>query len=844
MPGRISRRVTGILLAIAAILLAIFLPPLVNVNRYRNEVASAIGQAVGRQVTVSGIELQMMPRPGMVLSGFEVADDPSYGAEPMLHADLVTAYLRLSSLWRGKLEIGTLSLDAPSLNLVRRADGRWNVEDLIERTSHAESAPTAKSSPEARSRFPYVEATGGRINFKLGQVKKAFSFTDADFALWLESENEWGVRLLARPIRSDVAVSETGTLRMEGRFQRASRLRDTPINLTVSYTKGQLGQVTALIYGRDRGWRGAVTSNATLTGTPASLAVTADATVDDFRRYDIALGEALGLAAHCTGTFSAPDDTLRDIQCLSPIRPGLVTIRGNVTGWNAQGYNLGVTAEHVPLGRVVALARHTKKDLPEDLTATGSADIVFSLRREAGGIPAWSGGGNTTRLLLQSTVLKRDLELGPIEFIIIEPQKRHLVGKASIRGEREPMGAVLQVVMKPFAMPLSATSPATASGYFNLDRYRVSLKGDSELTRLLAVARAMGLSGPTVGMAGPAKLDLDISGTWTGFSPPSLEGKVQIHNATVELQGVLEPLHVGTATVSLADQSAAIDSLAAEFAGGPSISGTSSFPVRCMNPEYCTLQFELHIPDLSLTRLNHLLNPEMQSRPWYHLLSLGQRDDYALSKVQAQGHVTVGRLEIANFAITNVSAKLLLRSGALSLKELTGDVLGGHHMGNWDADFTARPPKFFGSGSVSKVAMEQVSSEMRDPWATGALSGDYTLGLSGFDAATLRSSATGSAKFKWTSGSLRHIEFDSKSVPLAFSDFVGRIALRDGTLTCLDCRLEAGRTNYAVTGTATFDRALDVRFGRPGGSCYTISGSLEKPQVQPVTSSTSEAKLR
>ena len=147
MPGRGSRRALWISIALGVLLLAMFLPPFVNVNRYRNRVTSAIGNALGRQVTVSNIELKLLPRPGMVLSTFVVADDPSYGAEPMLRAETVTAYLRVSSLWRGRLEIGTLALDNPSLNLVRRADGHWNLEELVERTSQVPSAPTAKPSP-------------------------------------------------------------------------------------------------------------------------------------------------------------------------------------------------------------------------------------------------------------------------------------------------------------------------------------------------------------------------------------------------------------------------------------------------------------------------------------------------------------------------------------------------------------------------------------------------------------------------------------------------------------------------------------------------------------------------
>jgi len=182
MPRRSTRRVVWT--ALALVLLGLLVPPFINVNRYRKRVADAISRALGREVSVSNIELKLLPRPGLVLSNFVVAEDPSYGAEPMLRSATVTAYIRLASLWRGRLEIGTLALDSPSLNLVRRPDGHWNLEELVERTEQVASAPTTKTRPEARPRFPYVKASTGRINFKLGLVKKAFAFTDADFALW------------------------------------------------------------------------------------------------------------------------------------------------------------------------------------------------------------------------------------------------------------------------------------------------------------------------------------------------------------------------------------------------------------------------------------------------------------------------------------------------------------------------------------------------------------------------------------------------------------------------------------------------------------------------------------
>ncbi|HEY4932629.1 MAG TPA: AsmA family protein [Terriglobales bacterium] len=848
MPGRVSRRALWIWFALGVVLLALFLPPFVNVNRYRNRVASSISNALGRQVTVSNIELELLPRPGMVLSTFVVADDPSYGPEPMLRAETVTAYLRLSSLWRGRLEIGTLALENPSLNLVRRADGHWNLEELVQRTSQASSAPTAKARPESRPRFPYVEAKAGRINFKLGQVKKAFAFSDADFALWLESENEWGIRLEARPMRSDVPVSDTGTLRMEGRFQSASSLRSTPLNLNINFTKGQLGQITALIYGRDRGWRGGVTSTATLTGTPASLAVTIDATVSDFRRYDIALGEALRLSVHCTGTYSSPNDSIRDIQCQAPVRPGILMVRGSVIGWAGQEYDLGISAEQIPLDRIVALARHTKKDLPDDLTATGTTDGVFTVHKNADSAPVWAGGGRTTQFALQSKVLKPDLELGEVEFSI--PEAPATTGGKRSRKFAKPLpgastGDSLRVVVKPFPVPLGATSPATAGGYFDLQHYRITLDGDAEMARLMSIAKAMGIVAPAIGLAGPSQLNLEIAGAWTGFASPAPSGKVQLRNATAELQGVGEPLEIASATATLAEQAVTISPFSAGFKDGTAVSGSASFPLHCGSPGSCLLHFDLHTPEISLARLNQLLNPTYQSQPWYHLLAIGQRDENALMKLHAQGRVSAGQLVIGDLVATNFNSAVDMSSGKLSLKDMRADLLGGHHSGNWDADFTTAAPKYFGSGTVTKLVMAQVSALMHDPWATGTLDGQYTLGLAGMDAAALRASATGSASFKWIGGFLRHVVLEAKSAPLSFSSFGGQVALRNGSLGCEACKLQSTGETFDVTGSASFGRTLDVRLESSGQSIsYTISGPLDQPHVESVPSPHSEAKAR
>src|SRR5262249_16044755 len=148
-------------------------------------------------------------------------------------------------------------------------------------------APTAKSPRESRPAFPYIEADRGRINFKVGQQKKAFTLTEADYSFWQNSENAWGMRLKARPVRTDFNLTATGQIEVSGTWQRAAQLRQTPVQFSMQWEGAQLGQVTKLFSGEDKGWRGTITVSADLAGTPADLTVRSDGSLEDFRRYDI-----------------------------------------------------------------------------------------------------------------------------------------------------------------------------------------------------------------------------------------------------------------------------------------------------------------------------------------------------------------------------------------------------------------------------------------------------------------------------------------------------------------------------------------------------------------------------
>ena len=306
MEGRASGKAIrrGIVIAVLLAVAALVLPPFINVGRYKGRVIDSMSKALGRPVTCDSIELRLLPQPGFYLANVVIGDDPAYSLEPILHAEEVNAYLGVSSLWRGHMEIARLNLNYPSLNLVEREDGSWNLESLLWKAARTQAAPTATRLSISRPRFPYIEATNGRINFKYGLRKSVFSFTDADFALWSPAENQWRMRLEARPVRTDMPVTDTGTVKAEATVQRAELLRDAPMEASVTWERVQLGNLTRLIEGEDRGWRGALDMSAQLSGSPAALHFTTSAELRDFRRFDISTGDAANLSASCEGELT------------------------------------------------------------------------------------------------------------------------------------------------------------------------------------------------------------------------------------------------------------------------------------------------------------------------------------------------------------------------------------------------------------------------------------------------------------------------------------------------------------------------------------------------------------
>lgn len=837
-----SRR--GLLTAILVLAAALFwIRP--GAESLRTRIVQSISLALGRSVEIEHVSVRLLPQPGFDLDNFVVHDDPAFSNEPMLRSQEVTAALRLTSLLRGRLEIARLDLTEPSLNLVRNREGHWNIENLLERAAKTPTAPTTKARTESRPGFPYIAADRGRINFKFEQEKKAYALTDADFSFWQDSENTWGTRLKARPVRTDFNLTDTGLLTVNGSWQRAASLRDTPVQFSLLWDGGQLGQVTKLVSGSDRGWRGAIKLSVTLSGTPADLAVHTAASVQDFRRYDILGGGSLRLASQCNARYSSVDHTLSNIACQAPVGAGAITVTGRLAGLSGlRTYDLALLAHDVSIQSLVALVRHAKKDIPDDLLATGKLNANINVRRQGdGAIAVWEGDGETLGFQLGSKLNSTELVLGRIPFAIAPAPTPNLKAKARRNRALLPSLAETRLSLGPFDLALGRPQPATIQGWVSRSGYGLLIQGEAQVQRLLQVARTVGVPAPRPAADGIAKIDLQIAGNWSGFTFPRAIGTAQLHSIRAEVRGLNAPLEIASASLVLTPDEVSVQNLTAAL-GESTWRGSMVLPRPCV-PGACPIRFDLHADELATGELSQLLNPYPRQRPWYRFLSPSPTPGAPfLATVRATGQLAANRVQIDKLLACKVSAGVVLENGKLRLTDLRADLLGGKHLGEWKADFTAKPPEYSGSGTLERVALAQLAEAMRDPWITGVATAKYRAATSGLTRSELLSSANATLQVDARDGALPHIALAGTTGPLHIHHLAARLLLRDGSFEIQEGKLETPGGTYQLRGTASLGRALDVRLSRAGAHGFNISGTLTQPRVVQATFPETQAALK
>lgn len=863
--NRWRKRLWPILIVAAFLLLLLFVPPLVSISRYKSQVTSLISESLGRPVRLSSVELRIFPWPGFEMNNLSVAEDPAYGAEPVLHANTVRASIRLLSLWRGRLEIDTISVDEASLNVVHNGRGKSNLDSLF-RTAVAKAGSTGGGSGSHRAvPLPYLEATDSRINFKEGAEKLPFSLVNAEFELSREDSGQWRVRLHGQPARTDLSLyqEDTGVVRLEATMQNATSLQQMPMRLDLDWRDAQLGQLSRLVLGADPGWRGDLTGNLHLEGTADSAHVVTRLQAAGVHRAEFAPVETLDFDANCDFIYHFALRSFEKLACNSPIGDGRISITGDQTA-SETAPRLTAELDRVPVAAGLGLLRTVRSGLAADLQAAGtvSGKIAYDAT-----VPAH----------VETAKAPRSKHARSVEATVVP-----LTGSLTVEGLELSGGGLAQPVQAPkivlepvlpqsadkrlalagsAAVPLGGAAPMTVSLSLTTAGYIAGLRGQASMARARELTGAAGLAQPPAlnGLAGdPIQVDLTASGPWLvqEVIPPArtdsaeaepaaetavpaakgkdatvsisvadtLAGTVTLRNANWRADYLASHVQITQATLNLAKGEVRWDPVAFSYG---LLKGTATLELKtdCAAGETCRPRFTVALGALNVADLQTAILGVQQKGTLLSSLIDRLHPSSAPPWPSLDGSVKADSLVLGPVTLSEPSAEVRIVPAGAQISSLTAGLLGGRLEASGSFTRAASDkdkPGYSFDGKVEKLSAAEVGQLLGQHWTGGAFNASGNVDLDGYTEKDLGTSAKGALHFEWARGAVNGKAAAGKSraavLPAALTRFdrwTGDAAIATGAVTLGENQVVLGSNKDSVEGTVTFGDPPEVALTAP-----------------------------
>ncbi|MGH9746866.1 MAG: AsmA family protein [Candidatus Acidiferrales bacterium] len=324
--------IVGVVVALVLIVILI-LPSLIDANRFKPEIQTQLGTALGRTVQIGNIKLSILSG-GVVVDDVSISDDPAFSKSQFLTAKELTVGVHLIPLIFSKqLEVESITVADPQVSLLRNSAGVWNYSSMGGSSKAAAKPANGSASKSANGlSVDKIEISNGKITVgTVGSHAKPLIYQDVNLSA---SDLSYTTQF---PFKLSAKDPSNGALKVEGKAgpidQTDASL--TPLNATIDVQHLDLGAAGGFV-SPSAGIGGLVDFNGSLasdgkqmsskgtvkttklkissTGSPSTVPVNVDydtvyelkAQTGSLKQGDIHVGKAL---ARLTGSFNIAGET-------------------------------------------------------------------------------------------------------------------------------------------------------------------------------------------------------------------------------------------------------------------------------------------------------------------------------------------------------------------------------------------------------------------------------------------------------------------------------------------------------------------------------------------------------
>ncbi len=646
------------LLAVLLLLLAAGVAaPFFRAGQFEARIRETLEQSLGgRRVEMEDVRFSLFRGPGFSLRKVVIGEDPAIGIEPFAYVDSIDARLRLRSLWTGRLEFSSLRMAQPSVNLVKPGVGPWNFQVLLGRASGGE--------------LPEIHVRGGRINFKFGDIKSVFYFSDADLdiAAPSASADRIAVSFSGEPARTDRTSLAFGKLAGNGLW-RPDQGDGGRLRLDLRLERSAIGELVALIHGQDVGVHGWMAAAARLEGPLSDLNISGEAQLEEIHRWDLMPPYAQGGPLRFQGRLDLPSQHL-ELETVEKENSALA-VRFRASDYLSKprwGFTLSL--KELSLQPVLEVARHMGSAIPDGVLAKGGIAGVIGYSPEEG----FQGTVNVPVAVIQAP------SASPVRFeraqIVLDGSQVRLVS-AQVRsepGEAAEVRADYSLTTRELDLRITVDELEIAK----------SPPGSGLLLGIVRVPFLGAFRGGSAAGTLRYRHSEKTAGNW--------QGTLDVKGASVSVPGLAEPFELTAARLQLRPTGFIVTNASGRI-GGAEAAAELRFDAVAKRPAH----WECRILEIDGEELERILMPALRRERGFlsRTLGLGRVPvPLWMQERRSQGILEIRSFHVAGLRVERMKARVFWDQAKLHITDFTASLRNGSVNGHMTVDLQGAEPVY------------------------------------------------------------------------------------------------------------------------------------------------------
>jgi len=676
------RKLAGVLIALVVIIViaVIALPSLLDVNQYHDRIQAELQQKLHRQVRLGNMSLKIFPF-SIRVSNAEIGEDPRFNTgRPFASTQELAVSAKLLPLLHHDIQVDSVELLNPKIELVRNAEGVWNFASLQEQPASPNVAsqpnkkqpsPAAKPSPTQQPgnanqpssgqafSLSQLKITNGQVAITDQQKHQSRSVYDhIDVALSNYAPGKpFDLSLAAHlPGQGDQYVKFDGTA---GPMNDQNSLT-TPLDGRIKLNQVSLDGVQKFLNSPQLNQYDAVASgDATVRNNSGQMSSTGTLQLNNVRVRGIDIGYPI------KADYNIGDNLNTDVITISKLNlnlgPTPIGMTGTVnTRPTPAQLNVQVKASNASISEMARLAgafgvafnpgTQVAGTLNADIHAQGSTDK-----------PTLNGNLGAQNLVISGKDIPQPVKIPAIN-LELTPQ---VVKSNNFTAQSGGTSLNGNFALSNYTSPNGVIDAAIRTSGANLGE-------------LINIAKAYGVAA-VEGMSGTGSLSLDahVQGPIKQTDRLVYSGTGTLQNATINTPALTKPLFVKTANLRFAQNSAVLENMQASL-GSTTATGTAT--VR--NFSAPQLQFALNADKLNITELQQITggNAKRSAADGFSLVpsayAQARPAGSAMSHLAGNGTLSVGSITFDQLLLTNFKSNLNFSGDPTGnlMRTLNGDI--------------------------------------------------------------------------------------------------------------------------------------------------------------------------